>query len=60
MRNNLNRRQDEVFLLAKNQTLEARLTEHGIHYKFQITDGRHAWPVCRGYLAAFVPLIVLH
>ncbi len=47
----------EDFLLAKNQTFEASLTEHGIHHEFQITDGGHAWPVWRRYLTAFVPLL---
>jgi enterochelin esterase-like enzyme len=47
----------EDFLLAKNQTFEASLTEHGIRHEWQVTDGGHAWPVWRRALTAFVPLL---
>jgi enterochelin esterase-like enzyme len=45
------------FLLKENHTFNAALKESGITCDFRLTDGGHSWPVWRGYLADFVPLL---
>ncbi len=45
------------FLLARNKQFDELLTQHGIHHEFHETEGNHSWPVWRGYLAEFVPLL---
>ncbi len=45
------------FLLGENKKTIAALDEAGIKYDYQLTEGGHSWPVWRGYLAEFVPLL---
>jgi enterochelin esterase family protein len=47
----------EDFLLKQNQALDAFLTSKNIKHQFVLTEGAHRWPVWRGYLADFAPLI---
>ncbi|HEV7405038.1 MAG TPA: alpha/beta hydrolase-fold protein [Chthoniobacteraceae bacterium] len=42
---------------ARNEELIARLKEGGINYSWHLTEGAHSWPVWRGYLAEFLPLL---
>jgi enterochelin esterase family protein len=44
-------------LIASNRALSALLKEKAIRHAFQTTEGSHAWPVWRGYLAEFAPLL---
>lgn len=48
---------EDDFLLKENQTFTKTLTEAGIDHTFILTQGSHSWPVWRGYLADFVPLL---
>lgn len=43
------------FLRQRNEQFIARLKDAGIHYEWELTEGAHAWPVWRGYLAEFAP-----
>jgi len=43
------------FLLDENRKLIAALEEKGIEHEWHLTEGSHAWPVWRGYLADFAP-----
>jgi enterochelin esterase family protein len=43
------------FLLERNTTFIALLKDKGIVHEYQVTEGGHAWPVWRRYLAEFVP-----
>jgi enterochelin esterase-like enzyme len=43
------------FLLERNTTFIALLKEKGITHEYTVTEGGHAWPVWRRYLAEFVP-----
>ena len=45
----------EDFLLDENKELIAALEENGIAHEWLLTEGSHAWPVWRGYLADFAP-----
>ncbi len=45
------------FLLGENKKFIAILQEKGIKYDWNLTEGNHSWPVWRGYLAEFVPLL---
>ncbi len=45
------------FLLKPNQEFAAALTAKKIRHTYVETDGAHAWPIWRRYLADFVPLI---
>jgi enterochelin esterase-like enzyme len=47
----------EDFLLDQNKAIVAALAKNGIHHEWRLTDGGHAWPVWRGYLADFAPLL---
>ncbi|MEO6742646.1 MAG: alpha/beta hydrolase-fold protein [Chthoniobacteraceae bacterium] len=45
------------FLRKRNEEFVAALKEKGITHTWKLTEGAHAWPVWRGYLAEFAPLI---
>ena len=45
------------FLLKDNQTLDAMLTEKKVKHAYIESEGSHAWPVWRRYLAEFAPLV---
>ena len=48
---------EKDFLLEKNQTLIATLKEKGVHHEWHLTPGDHSWPIWRGYLSEFLPLL---
>jgi enterochelin esterase family protein len=43
------------FLREKCEQFIARLKAAGINHEWHLTEGAHAWPVWRGYLAEFAP-----
>ncbi len=43
--------------LTPTQTFAAALASSGIRHDWRLTDGGHTWPVWRGYLVDFVPLL---
>jgi enterochelin esterase family protein len=45
------------FLRERSDQLAVLLKDKGIRHTFKITDGDHSWPVWRGYLAQFAPLL---
>lgn len=45
------------FLLDENRELVGMLEEKSIDHEWVLTEGAHAWPVWRGYLADFAPLL---
>lgn len=45
------------FLLERNKQLTANLAAKGIKHDWRLTAGGHSWPVWRGYLADFLPLL---
>ena len=45
------------FLRTRNEELVAKLRAAGIHYQWELSAGAHSWPVWRGYLAEFAPLL---
>ena len=45
------------FLRKRNEDFIAALKEKAIAHQWQLTEGAHAWPVWRGYLAEFATLI---
>ncbi|MBM3855783.1 MAG: esterase [Verrucomicrobia bacterium] len=45
------------FLLERNRQLVAALAGSGVKHDWRLTEGDHSWPVWRGYLADFVPLL---
>jgi enterochelin esterase family protein len=45
------------FLRERNEKLVATLKASGIKHEWLLTEGDHSWPVWRGYLAQFVPLL---
>ena len=45
------------FLLKDNQTLHSMLTGKQVRHTYVESDGAHAWPVWRRYLAEFAPLV---
>jgi enterochelin esterase-like enzyme len=48
---------DKDFLLEQNKTLIATLEEKGVHHEWHLTPGDHSWPIWRGYLSDFLPLL---
>ena len=47
----------EDSLLKRNEDFVAKLRASGINYQWHPSEGGHSWPVWRGYLANFVPLL---
>ena len=45
------------FLLKENERAIGEFTEAGIKHEWVLTEGGHSWPVWRGYLADFAPLL---
>lgn len=45
------------FLLQRSEQLAAALKEMGIRHQWLLTEGDHSWPVWRGYLGEFAPLL---
>ncbi|MDE0107638.1 MAG: alpha/beta hydrolase-fold protein [Bryobacterales bacterium] len=45
------------FLLDRNQAFQAALVKAGVDHIYRVTAGGHSWPVWRGYLAEFAPLL---
>jgi enterochelin esterase-like enzyme len=45
----------EDFLLKRNEDFIALLSEKGIRHEWHLTEGAHAWPVWRNYLAELAP-----
>lgn len=45
------------FLLSQNQAFNAFLKQKQIRHVYRLTEGGHSWPVWRGYLAEFAPLL---
>lgn len=43
--------------LKPTETFAAALASNGIRHQWHLTDGGHTWPVWRGYLVEFVPLL---
>ncbi len=43
------------FLLGENKEFISALKKNGIEHEFIVTEGKHSWPVWRGYLANFAP-----
>ena len=45
------------FLLKDAEKFHAILEKHGMHPQWTVTQGEHEWPVWRGYLRDFAPLL---
>lgn len=45
------------FLLKDAESFHQLLEKHGIHVQWTLTPGSHEWPVWRGYLRDFAPLL---
>jgi enterochelin esterase family protein len=45
------------FLLKRNVEFVALLKEKNIRHTWRLSEGAHSWPVWRGYLAEFAPLL---
>lgn len=45
------------FLLKRNQEFIQALEEKKVRHTWSLTEGNHSWPVWRGYLAEFTPLL---
>ena len=45
------------FLLKRNTDFIALLTEKHVRHTWRLSEGAHSWPVWRGYLAEFAPLL---
>jgi enterochelin esterase family protein len=45
------------FLRKRNEEFVAALDAKAIRHTWQLTEGAHSWPVWRGYLAEFAPLL---
>lgn len=45
------------FLLKENHRFRDELTAAGVKHIYRETEGAHSWPVWRGYLAEFAPLL---
>jgi len=43
------------FLIENNKALDALLTQRRIRHVFNVSEGKHQWPVWRGYLAELAP-----
>lgn len=48
---------EKDFLLEENKEFVANLEEAGIEHTWRLTEGNHSWPIWRGYLADFAPLL---
>lgn len=48
---------EDDYLLEPTKRFHEFLKEHGIEEKLTITPGSHEWPVWRGYLRDFAPLL---
>ncbi|HSH93212.1 MAG TPA: alpha/beta hydrolase-fold protein [Roseimicrobium sp.] len=44
-------------LKARNEEFVTKLKAAGIEHQWHLTEGGHTWPVWRGYLADFLPLL---
>lgn len=47
----------EDFLLQRNEAFIAVLKEKQVRHDWLLTEGNHSWPIWRGYLADFLPLL---
>ena len=45
------------FLLRRNEDFIVLLKEKAVRHEWRLTEGNHSWPVWRGYLAEFLPLL---
>ncbi len=45
------------FLLKINEDFISKLKAGGIKHDWRLTEGGHSWPIWRGYLAEFLPLL---
>jgi S-formylglutathione hydrolase FrmB len=45
------------FLRKRNEEFVATLKEKGIAHTWELNEGAHSWPVFRGQLVEFAPLI---
>jgi enterochelin esterase family protein len=45
------------FLRQRNEEFIAALKDKSIRHTWHLTEGAHAWPIWRGYLAEFAPLL---
>lgn len=45
------------FLIERNKSFVRWLEDHDIDHTWRLTDGGHSWPIWRGYLADFLPLL---
>lgn len=45
------------FLRERNEKFVATLTEIGVKHSWELSKGDHSWPIWRGYLTEFVPLL---
>ncbi len=45
------------FLLKDAEEFHHLLQQHDIHLQWKLTEGSHEWPVWRGYLRDFAPLV---
>ena len=45
------------FLLGENEKLTALLKGKTVRYEWHLTEGNNSWPIWRGYLADFAPLL---
>ncbi len=48
---------EDDFLRERNEKLIAALKEAGVKHSWELTKGDHSWPIWRGYLAEFAPLL---
>jgi len=44
-------------LKSRNEEFVAALKDKGVRHEWRLTAGNHSWPVWRGYLAEFAPLL---
>ena len=47
----------EDSLVTRNEDFVAKLKAAGVNHEWHATAGNHSWPVWRGYLADFLPLL---
>jgi enterochelin esterase family protein len=48
---------DDAPKLGQNQKFVELLTQKGLKFHWQLTEGDHSWPIWRGYLVEFLPLV---
>jgi len=48
------------FLLERNTVFQAALQDAGVKHVYKLTEGGHSWPVWRGYLSEFLPLLFVN